>query len=127
VKYKVMVVDDDDDILKLVCKLLEINGMEPIPAQSGIDCMYMLDHGQLPDAILLDIMMPEKDGYAVCAEIKGNEKYKDIAVVMLTAKVQNRDKVDSYKAGADGYIIKPFDNDALIADLKTFLAEKGKF
>jgi DNA-binding response OmpR family regulator len=125
-KYRVMVVDDDDDILKLVTKVLEINGMEPVPAHSGLECLYQLDHGSIPDAILLDIMMPEKDGYAVCREVKSNIKYKDIVVVMLTAKAENRDKVDSYKSGADGYIVKPFDNDALIADLKSFLAEKGK-
>jgi CheY-like chemotaxis protein len=125
-KYKVMVVDDDDDILKLVSKVLEVNGMEPVAAHSGLDCLYQLDHGNIPDAILLDIMMPEKDGYAVCREVKSSIKYKDIVVVMLTAKVENRDKVDSYKSGADGYIAKPFDNNALISDLKSFLAEKGK-
>jgi len=125
-KYKVMVVDDDDDILSLVTKVLEINGMEPVPAHSGLECLYQLDHGNIPDAILLDIMMPERDGYAVCREVKSNIKYKDVAVVMLTAKVDNRDKVDSYKSGADGYITKPFDNDVLIKDLKIFMAEKGK-
>lgn len=123
---KVMVVDDDDDILKLVAKILELNGMEPVPVRSGIECLKMLHDGLKPDAILLDVMMPEKDGFEICREIKENENYRGIAVIMLTAKSQNRDRVDSYKCGADAYLTKPFDNKALIDNIRLYLDMKDR-
>ena len=124
-KKTIMVVDDDADILAMVCMLLETNGFRGIPARSGMECLNMLHTGTVPDAILLDIMMPEKDGFHICREIKSNYKFKLVTVVMLTAKHHNRDKVDAYKSGADGYILKPFDNDALINDLTAYMAVKG--
>jgi DNA-binding response OmpR family regulator len=124
-KTKVMIVDDEPDIVRLVCETLEMNGMEAIKAGTGIECLYMMDKGTIPDVVLLDIMMPEKDGYAVCREIKADVRYRNVIVIALTAKVQNRDKVDSYKAGVDGYISKPFDPDQLIAEIKIFLNDRG--
>lgn len=126
-KLKVMVVDDEPDIVTLVCKTLEINGMEAIRASSGAECLELLKKGESPDVIILDIMMPEKDGYAVCREIKTNAAYKDIVIIVLTAKTQNRDQVDSYKCGADGYLTKPFDPKDLISEIKTFTDMKGHF
>lgn len=117
-----MIVDDDSDIIKLLGILLENNGFNVVAARSGMDCLYKLHSGSLPDLILLDIMMPEKDGYAVCREIKSNFKFADISVVMLTARAENRDRVSAYKTGADGYITKPFNNDTLVKEIIAFLS-----
>jgi DNA-binding response OmpR family regulator len=125
-RKNIMIVDDDADILKMVCMLLDMNGFTAIPARSGIECLSLLHTGTIPDAILLDIMMPEKDGYSICREIKSNYRFASVAVIMLTARQQNRDKVDAYKSGADGYIQKPFDNDTLIKELNACMAVKGK-
>lgn len=120
-KIKVMAVDDEADILTLVCRTLEQGGMETMRAKSADECLDMLKQGKAPDVILLDIMMPGKDGFAACREIKSSPVYKDIIVIMLTAKSQNRDQVDSYKCGADGYIAKPFDPKALVNEVRSFV------
>ena len=118
-----MAVDDEPDILKVVCATLVINGFDAVTAKSGQECLAMLESGIKPALILLDIMMPGMDGFEVCRKIRAVERYRDIKIVMLTAKAQNRDAVDSYKFGADGFITKPFDPDKLISDLKLYLGD----
>jgi CheY-like chemotaxis protein len=118
---KIMVVDDEPDIVKVACATLDMNGFDTIKAMSGAECMKLLESGVRPDLILLDIMMPEMDGYAVCQKIKMDERFKKILVVMLSAKTQNRDVVDAYHTGADGYITKPFDPYKMITEIKVYL------
>src|SRR5271157_4241568 len=95
----IMVVDDEADIIKLACTTLNLQGYNTVQATSGKECMRLLETGVKPDLVLLDIMMPEMDGYAVCKKIKSDEKLKNIVVVMLSAKTQNRNVVDGYKSG----------------------------
>jgi|ERR1035437_542902 CheY-like chemotaxis protein len=118
-----MAVDDEPDILKVVSITLVMNGFETVTAASGQECLAMLEKGVRPALILLDLMMPGMDGFEVCRKIRAVEKYRDIKIVMLTAKAQNRDAVDSYKFGADGFITKPFEPDKLISDMKLFLGD----
>jgi DNA-binding response OmpR family regulator len=118
-----MAVDDDADILKLVSTTLSISGFAVITAVSGQECLALLEKGVKPALILLDIMMPGIDGFEVCRKIRAQEKYRSMKIVMLTARTQNRDAVDSYKFGADGFISKPFDPDKLIRDIKLYLGD----
>jgi DNA-binding response OmpR family regulator len=107
-KFKVMVVDDEMDIVKLVKISLEMANFEVIEAYSG---KQALEKAQttVPDIFLLDIMMPEMDGYEVCRRLKAQEATRNVPVVMLTAKGLKGDAEQGLKVGAADYILKPFD------------------
>jgi len=121
-KIKVMIVDDEENIVKVVQIALELANYEVIEAFSGEECLDKLQkNGIKPDLILLDIMMPGISGYEACKKIKMDEKLKNIKVVMLTAKGQKGDAEEGLKSGADDYIIKPFDPYELIEQVKEIL------
>jgi len=107
-KYKVMVIDDEPDIVKLVKISLEMANFEVIEAYSGKEALEKVKT-TVPDLFLLDIMMPEMNGYEVCQQLKASERTRHVPVVMLTAKGQKGDAEQGLKVGADDYIIKPFD------------------
>ncbi|MFP4466196.1 MAG: response regulator transcription factor [Candidatus Goldiibacteriota bacterium] len=120
-KTRVMVVDDEPDIVKIVQISLELANYEIIEAYSGEECLEKLEKDRPPELILLDIMMPGISGYEACKKIRGNDKYKEVKIVMLTAKGQKGDAEEGLKAGADDYIIKPFDPYELIEQVKEIL------
>jgi CheY-like chemotaxis protein len=109
-KKKVMIVDDNPDIIYGVKKGLEvmIGGYEVISANSGKECFELLEKGNIPDIILLDIMMPEINGWDVFAKLKEESNWRKIPIIFLTAKA------DDYSMGfgkltAEDYITKPFE------------------
>ena len=111
---KIMVVDDEPDILFTVGQMLEISGYEVIKATDGKVAIQKLSELQTnPDLILLDIMMPEISGWDVAAKIKENPEWKDIPIVFLTAKGDTM-SIGMGGLAAEDYIVKPFD----IEDLK---------
>lgn len=107
-KHKIMVVDDEPNIVKLVKISLELANYEVIEAFSGTEALEKV-RDVVPALFLLDIMMPGLNGYDVCKRLKADERTKNVPVVMLTAKGQKGDAEEGLKAGADDYIIKPFD------------------
>jgi len=123
-KIKIMVVDDEPDIVKIIKISLELANFEIIEAYNGEECLSKLQEGQKPALILLDIMMPGISGYEVCQKIKQTPEWKDIKVIMLTAKGQKGDAEEGLKSGADDYIIKPFDPYELIEQVKEILQKK---
>jgi DNA-binding response OmpR family regulator len=120
-KVKILVVDDEPDIVKIVKIAMELANYEIIEAYSGEECLDKLAKGPKPDLVLLDIMMPGMSGYETCAKIRENSALKDVKVVMLTAKGQKGDAEEGLKVGADDYIIKPFDPYELIEQVKEIL------
>ena len=114
---KVLVVDDDINIVKLITLYLEKEDYEVVTANNGREALevYNLED---PSIIVLDIMMPELDGNAVCREIR---KTSNVPIIMLTAKGETFDKVLSLELGADDYIVKPFDPKELTARIKAIL------
>lgn len=107
-KYKIMVVDDEPDIVKLVKISLEMANYEVIEAFSGQEALAKAKD-VVPSLFLLDIMMPDMNGYEVCKHLKADARTKEVPVVMLTAKGQKGDAEQGLKVGAEDYIIKPFD------------------
>ena len=105
----VMVVDDEADIIKLTATVFELHNHTTIRAASGMECLEQLEAGSRPDVILLDVMMPELNGFETCLRIKADPRFKDIPVVILSAKPENEVYEQGMKAGAAGYIAKPFD------------------
>jgi len=120
-KIKVMVVDDEPDIVKIVKIAMELANFEVLEAYSGEECLDKIAKGAKPSLILLDIMMPGISGYETCGKIRENKDFKDVKIVMLTAKGQKGDAEEGLKVGADDYIIKPFDPYELIEQVKEIL------
>jgi two-component system response regulator VicR len=119
---KIMVVDDDPDQISTVKYVLESkdNKFDVIGANNGIQCLQLLKDNQIPDLILLDIMMPEMNGWEVFNRLKENSLWKDIPVIFLTART---DKVAKDAGGflGDDYIEKPFNREDLIKRINDIL------
>lgn len=114
VKKKILVVDDEPNILNLVGMILEAEDYEVTKAECGSDCITSAEK-QKPDLILLDIMMPEMDGWVVYRKLKENPETKDIPIAMLTVKAQAIDKEMALNViGVEDYITKPFTPDELV-------------
>lgn len=114
---KILVIDDDVKICEVIKLYLEKEGFEVVVAHSGMDGIVMFKN-EMPDLVILDIMLPKKDGYEVCRELR---KISNIPIIMLTAKGETFDKVLGLELGADDYIVKPFDPKELIARIKAVL------
>jgi len=115
---KILIVDDDPDLVEAVSMLLEAEGMTPIAAYGGVEGLERAK-SESPDLIVLDVMMPDKDGYAVAKELAANDSLSDIPVIMLTAVVDHiGDSHYSHASGkdlvADDYFQKPVDPEALV-------------
>lgn len=109
---KVLVVDDDSDIRDLLVLDLEMSGYEVITAENGAQAEEVARQ-QLPDLIVLDVMMPGRTGYEVLSSLRDDELTHEIPVVMLTAKTSDEDVWAGWSAGADYYMTKPFDYEQL--------------
>ncbi len=115
----IMVVDDNPEITTLVKLTLEMEGYDVIEVSSGNECLGLLYSGEIPDLILLDIMMPELDGWEVSRRIKANEKLKDIKICMLTAKDTTMDALMSLEsAHANWHLNKPISREQLVETVK---------
>ncbi|MCZ7399946.1 MAG: response regulator [Candidatus Methanoperedens sp.] len=121
---KVLVVDDEPDTLELVKLVLESGGFETVLAANGMDALAKVGNTKL-DLVLLDIMMPDMDGWDVFRKIK--EKYPTLPIAILTAKAQNIDKLlGLHVLKADDYITKPFGKNELISKVKKLTAAGNK-
>jgi CheY-like chemotaxis protein len=116
----VLVVEDDPKSLTLTKDMLQVSGYSTIWATDG-DKGVELARSAKPDLILMDIMMPKKDGYTACYEIKANPATRDIPVVMLTAVGYQLNKKLAESLGANGYVSKPFSRQALLDAIKPLL------
>ena len=114
---KILVIDDDIKICEVIKLYLEKEGFEVVVTHNGMDGISVFKN-EMPDLVILDIMLPKKDGYEVCRELR---KISNIPIIMLTAKGETFDKVLGLELGADDYIVKPFDPKELIARIKAVL------
>lgn len=119
-KPTILVVDDTPDNLDLMGDLL-MDDYKVKVANSGKKALDIIQTGQPPDLILLDIMMPEMDGYDVCTVLKSNEETKNIPVIFLTAKTNIIDEQKGFEIGAVDYITKPISPAIVMARVKTHL------
>ncbi len=117
----ILVVDDDVDSLKLISLMLQRQGHEVVSADSGLKAIEKASAEQ-PDLIILDVMMPDMDGYQVCRQLRGESRTRDIPIIMFTAKTLIDDKVAGFEAGADDYLTKPTHPAELASRVKAVLA-----
>jgi len=119
-KKKILVVDDEVDLVKTIQFSLELEGYKVLVSYNGEDALNQA-RKEIPDLILLDIMLPKLDGYKVCRLLKFDEQYKHIPILMMTAKTQEKDKLMGKETGANEYITKPFDIEELMGKVKKYL------
>ena len=119
---KIMVVDDDKNICELLRLYLEKEGYQVVIANDGKEAVE-LNEKEDPELILLDIMLPQLDGWQVCREIR---KKSQVPIIMLTAKGEVFDKVLGLELGADDYIVKPFETKEVVARIKAVLRRTGQ-
>ena len=125
-KKRILVVDDEPDFASIVQSNLAKEGFDVEIAYDGVEAMEKIKANP-PDAIVLDVMMPEKDGYEVCAELKKDDKYKDIPVVMLTAVADHvgstrYSHADGMSMEADDYLPKPASAEEITASVKGLIS-----
>ena len=117
---KILVVDDDESILELVKINLELMGQDVLTALDGIKGFALVKQ-ELPDLIILDVMMPEVDGFTVAQRIRQNPATKETPILMLTALGMIQDKVQGFNSGVDDYLVKPFELEELKVRVKALL------
>lgn len=123
-KGRILVVDDSATVRKLISSKLEKSGHEVLCAVDGVDALEKIKEF-VPDLILLDIMMPQLDGYQVCKLIRTNELTRDVPIVMISGKDGFFDKVRGRMAGTSGYITKPFGPETLMKTVESYIVQRG--
>lgn len=122
---KILIIDDDKSIVELVKVNLEVHGHQVLTASNALTGIALAQQ-DLPDLIILDLMMPEIDGFTACQRLRQNENTKDIPILMLTALSRTEDKVSGFNAGADDYLTKPFELNELYVRIRALLRRSGK-
>jgi len=120
-KALVLVVDDDVRMLRMMKRMLELEGFQVLVASSGETSLKMFEK-ETPDLVLLDIMMPDMDGYTVCQRIR---EFSQVPIIMVTAKGDDKEKVEGLDIGADDYVTKPFSASELAARVRAVLRRTG--
>ena len=119
-KPKILVVDDEQVTTDLAKRFLEKHGFNVVCAYDG-ETALVLAHSEKPDLILLDVMLPKLDGFEVCQQLKNEDSFKEVPILMFTAKGLSRDIKRGEEVGADDYFIKPFSGKALVATIRKHL------
>ncbi len=114
---KILIVDDEPDIVDLISSRLKRLGYNISCAYNGTDALALVRQ-EPPHCIILDMMLPDIQGASICAQLKSDEKYHSIPVILLTARNRDYDKDIGRAVKADAYITKPFDQEHLIAKIK---------
>lgn len=122
---KILIVDDEKDIVELISYNLQKEGFAVIKAFNGKEAISAID-AQKPDLIILDLMLPDVSGLDVCRNVRANEAKSDIPIIMLTAKGDEIDKIVGLEIGADDYMTKPFSVKELVARVRTVLRRMQK-
>lgn len=119
-KDTILVVEDSPMNLRLIKELLEQEGYTVLTAVDGEEALQQaIEH--IPRLIVLDVILPKKNGFQVCRQLKTSPDTQDIKIIMLTSKSQDSDRFWGLKQGADDYMTKPFDNAGLLASVKKLL------
>ena len=120
--FKILVVDDEDMIRKLIRKYAEFEGYEVTEAVDGMDAVIKLRNGSY-DLVVMDIMMPELDGFSACREIR---KFSSVPIIMLSARGEEYDKINGFEIGIDDYVVKPFSPKELMLRINAIIKRSAK-
>lgn len=117
---RLLLIDDDPNLILLVKDYLEFRGYEVVTAENGREALEVLEK-DVPDLIICDVMMPEMDGYSLVEHVRKDPATSWIPVLFLSAKGQSQDKVKGLNTGADVYMVKPFEPEELVAQVEASL------
>jgi two-component system alkaline phosphatase synthesis response regulator PhoP len=117
---RILIVDDDKSIVKIVRGYLEQAGFEVLAAYDGETAMYTLRR-EKPDLLILDLMLPDRDGWEITRLIRADATLATIPIIMLTARIEDTDKIIGLELGADDYITKPFNAREVVARVRALL------
>jgi DNA-binding response OmpR family regulator len=123
-RKKILVVDDEESLVRIVRLRLEAEQYEVVTAYDGEDALRKAKEDK-PDLILLDLMLPKMDGFWVCGLLKKDRRFKNIPVIIFSGRSQEDDIKFSQKVGADAYIIKPFEPQLLLDKIKELIMVAG--
>jgi len=119
-KERILLIEDETDMvyaLTLQLEAIDYKVLSATDGQAGLD----MARKEKPDLIILDLMLPKMDGYKICRMLKFDERYKQIPIIMFTARAQDQDRKLAQEVGADAYITKPFDSKALLDKISALL------
>ena len=119
-KKRILVVDDDKEVVRLMRGYLEQSGYEVLVAYNGESAMHIMRRDN-PDLVLLDLMLPDRDGWDVTRTVRNDPKLMHIPIIMLTARVSDTDKIVGLELGADDYVTKPYNPREVVARVRARL------
>lgn len=122
--FRILVVDDEPTLVRLMEFILAKQGHDMLAATNGEDALAMI-RSERPDLVLLDIMMPRIDGYEVARTVRADSELRDIPIIMLSAKAQDHDIQKGIEVGVDEYITKPFAPEQLVHVVNEYLARRA--
>jgi DNA-binding NarL/FixJ family response regulator len=122
---RLLLIDDDPNLILLVKDYLEFRGYEVVTAENGREALEILEQ-DLPDMIICDVMMPEMDGYSFVKHVREDARTSWIPVLFLSAKGQSQDRVKGLNIGADVYMVKPFEPEELVAQVESSLKQAAR-
>ena len=120
-KPRILLVDDEPSIIKMAGKRLEVAGFEVSVALDGQEALQKAQ-SEVPDLIILDLMLPKLNGYEVCALLKKDPRYQKIPIVMFSARTQEKDEKEAMNCGANLYLHKPFQSQELIDRIRSLIS-----
>ena len=121
---RVLVVEDEPAVQELIRYTLEQAGLEPLPVDSAEDALTSL-RDELPDAVLIDWMLPNKSGLALARELRETPRTADLPLIMVTARGEEADRVKGLEQGLDDYVVKPFSPRELVARIQAVLRRRA--
>ena len=117
---QILVVDDDHDIVRLVRAYLEKGGFQVLTANDGETALHILRRDR-PALVVLDLMLPDRDGWDITRLVRSDSSLADMPIIMLTARIDDTDKIIGLELGADDYVTKPFNPREVVARVRTVL------
>lgn len=122
---RLLLIDDDPNLILLVKDYLEFRGYEVVTAENGREALEVLEN-DIPDMIICDVMMPEMDGYSLVKHVREDPRTSWVPVLFLSAKGQSQDRVKGLNTGADVYMVKPFEPEELVAQVESSLKSAAR-
>jgi two-component system alkaline phosphatase synthesis response regulator PhoP len=119
-RQRILVVDDDREIVRVVRAYLEQSGFQVLMAYDGATALHAIRHDH-PDLVVLDLMLPEQDGWAITRVVRSDPKLAGMPMIMLTARIDDTEKIVGLELGADDYITKPFNPREVVARVRSLL------
>ncbi len=125
-KQRILVVDDDSEVVRLMRAYLERAGFEVLVAYNGETAIHILRR-DIPDLLLLDLMLPDRDGFDITRQVKSDPRLAHIPLIMLTARIGDTDKIVGLEMGADDYVTKPYNPREVVARVRARLRNQQSF